>query len=1054
MSCRHRLLIPTPVIAVFLAALTPLASATAELKFNCGGFALSDYAADPVAFLSGDEARYRYSGTPPDTLTVGISHRWGSDKGFSYDFPLGNGAYDIDLIFAEIYPPAQRNYRRRFDVFIEDKLVIDDLDVFDVVGADVEYTSKHENQVVNDGMLSIAFRKGSIENPMISAIRVRASNGSDISLGKFTQPAGEGDDKPSSTGVWDHQAHAVAGGPYRGTDYNGNGRSIVFIDGRRSHSHYSNPETGESGRVVKYEWRIGNSIISRSNIFSYPFEVGVTALDLLVEDQTGDRATATTEINVLPATASGAYCYYYNGSTSISDNLLDPTGAMPDEGHSTNVINFFGRRFVYGRLRRDDGSPNEWAVRCVTNFQSRNTTDYSFSVRYRGGGAKLYVNNGLKAQGGDSNGDLNIISANVIISDTTVPMQVVYYSGGAENPEFMLMERKRVVKANELSYKTAFVIPTVSSISSTELQPQGGSQLQIVGTGFFNNVSVSIGNAHGIKHTLISPTLIQISSAPSMQMATGVSEADAVNQNVEAEVYVSNNAASSNKLRISYTNNARKGINWEQTVLKQNTAAAKMFVMKQITAIKIGPDSKYYTGTYGGFVSRLDIGKDLKVISKCDSDRLGPRRAILGLAFNYASPLIRLYVSTNTLYIRAYNKEGQWANGAIETFVHRTVKSCSKCLCYERKVITGLPVSGHDHGVNGLLFLANGDLLISVGGATNMGVPSKRLGLVYETPLSGAILLATLSKGDSFDGTITYDNYTHGYVAKQTGGFDVSVYASGLRNCFALTQHLNGQIWATDNGPNRKFGPASVGCGEDDEVDENTLPSIRVKDEVNLIQRGSFYGHPNRNRGQCVHDGTGTVKPKLRIQSATTGIVEYTSNAFSGALQGQMVLSKYAASGDGRTWRISIERNNDEVSLSRAIPMSFTSGVVVENGLHGELFMPKVQKGFVAVLKPIYKYDGGSGVPFVIAVSPNRGRSGHRVLVTGEGFMPEGSSNTSVQVKFGALDAYEVVVLDHHSLTCRAPVSGAGVVEIDVIVAGLSSGDGSGGGGSVRFVYL
>lgn len=57
-------------------------------------------------------------------------------------------------------------------------------------------------------------------------------------------------------------------------------------------------------------------------------------------------------------------------------------------------------------------------------------------------------------------------------------------------------------------------------------------------------------------------------------------------------------------------------------------------------------------------------------------------------------------------------------------------------------VISGLPVSNRDHGVNGGDFLDNGTLLMAIGGMTNQGYPGDLMGGLPESPLSGAILQA------------------------------------------------------------------------------------------------------------------------------------------------------------------------------------------------------------------------------------------------------------------------------------------------------------------------
>ncbi|KAI0557070.1 IPT/TIG [Gracilaria domingensis] len=157
--------------------------------------------------------------------------------------------------------------------------------------------------------------------------------------------------------------------------------------------------------------------------------------------------------------------------------------------------------------------------------------------------------------------------------------------------------------------------------------------------------------------------------------------------------------------------------------------------------------------------------------------------------------------------------------------------------------------------------------------------------------------------------------------------------------------------------------------------------------------------------------------------SATTGVVEYTSNVFHGDLKGELILSKYAASGSGTTWRTKVKDNN--VNL---IQMTGYSGINVINGLYGELIMPRVQQGFVAVLKP--KYSAGSA-PFVIAVTPRRGVAGSQVYVSGENFV-EGSV-----VKFGGTVATVKSFVSKNGMFVTVP-PGKGAVSV-VVSYGVSS---------------
>lgn len=89
----------------------------------------------------------------------------------------------------------------------------------------------------------------------------------------------------------------------------------------------------------------------------------------------------------------------------------------------------------------------------------------------------------------------------------------------------------------------------------------------------------------------------------------------------------------------------------------------------------------------------------------------------------------------------------------------------------------------------------------------------------------------------TFDGHITYDDQGNPISG------DVEVFAPGQRNSFDIVLHSNGKLYATDNGPNDKYGAASTGCYDQSDWDP-TGP-----DKLNLIVQGGYYGHANRKRG-------------------------------------------------------------------------------------------------------------------------------------------------------------------------------------------------------------
>ena len=182
----------------------------------------------------------------------------------------------------------------------------------------------------------------------------------------------------------------------------------------------------------------------------------------------------------------------------------------------------------------------------------------------------------------------------------------------------------------------------------------------------------------------------------------------------------------------------------------------------------------------------------------------------------------------------------------------RIMKASGPMLENIETVISGLPISDGDHGLNAMEFGNRGELFFNQGSNTNGGIPGAQsfTRQLKENFLSAAINVAYLSHPD-FNGTIKWSAPDDGNMIA-TG---IDVYASGFRNLFGYVMHTNGQLYATDNGPNNGFGLMSTGCGKDD----FTL-DIQSSDEVNHILQGMYYGHPNRKRAevfnqpiQCVY---------------------------------------------------------------------------------------------------------------------------------------------------------------------------------------------------------
>jgi len=99
------------------------------------------------------------------------SERYGQGKtSFSYNIPVSNGSYNVNLDFAESYVtgPGQRI----FNVSINGTQVLNNFDIYAAAGGMNIPVVKTFNVAVTNGTLNINFLSGSVENPKVNGIEV------------------------------------------------------------------------------------------------------------------------------------------------------------------------------------------------------------------------------------------------------------------------------------------------------------------------------------------------------------------------------------------------------------------------------------------------------------------------------------------------------------------------------------------------------------------------------------------------------------------------------------------------------------------------------------------------------------------------------------------------------------------------------------------------------------------------------------------------------------------------------------------------------------------
>jgi hypothetical protein len=140
------------------------------------------------------------------------------------------------------------------------------------------------------------------------------------------------------------------------------------------------------------------------------------------------------------------------------------------------------------------------------------------------------------------------------------------------------------------------------------------------------------------------------------------------------------------------------------------------------TAIAFGPDGKLYVGTQAGALYRLTLNAQYQVTNMVGPSYIlnniyGGWRSILGMTFHPGSTISgdpEVYVAHSKLF-----------HGQYDGYLGVVSKVGGPNLEIHTEVISGLPVSNHDHAVNGMDFGDHGELYFMVGGNTNAGIPGK-----------------------------------------------------------------------------------------------------------------------------------------------------------------------------------------------------------------------------------------------------------------------------------------------------------------------------------------
>jgi hypothetical protein len=229
-------------------------------------------------------------------------------------------------------------------------------------------------------------------------------------------------------------------------------------------------------------------------------------------------------------------------------------------------------------------------------------------------------------------------------------------------------------------------------------------------------------------------------------------------------------------------------------------------------------------------------------------------------------------------------------------------------------------------------------------------------------------------------------------------------------------------LYASENGPNNKYGQTSVDCN-------TQTADPHEGDELNLIEKGNYYGHANRKRGekdprQCKwrsaleKSDADYTAPLLMLPASSNGIEEFQTRHFGGQLRGQLLIGRYK----GALYHVALSKDGRAV-VGELQVLTEAGGLDVTQGPDGTLFVVQNAKGQVMFHSP---NEPALGKLYVTSVFPRRGpaEGGSILTLFGEKFgsnpsVTVGGKNCAVQSNNGK------------KMTCKLP---AGSGKADVVV--------------------
>lgn len=918
---------------------------------------------------------------------------------FEVSLPLDEGTYDLDLGFVETESCSSSG--RVFHIYLDDEIMKESFNIFEAAkGCGRTYVASIPNLSISYIRLKpIVVKFVSVSGlATVSYIRAQPSKKQCVPVTR------------NATIQEPHLTHSIPGEYKPVVDQDGDKFEFVTLDGRGSHTHFSYNDI--SGRIIAYEWSIVETgeVISTKSIFKHKFPLGTTLVRLTVTDDICSQHRDDASITVTTTSLKGQYCYYYQFNNLTES--LGPQTLLDSPSPTSSSPSFWGSlRFPPFPIFK-----NKFVARCIFSVQFDDASTFTkFSVDTAGSGSARVF------KGSDTVLDTSTSSTSLgeKVPKGVQAFEVIYTRTNVEKPP-TLDFKVNGKYPSKMFYDRSNVLPIITWVDPSSGSLGGGTNVRIHGFGLHLPLKVWFGKKAVFANKVGSLEWHASVTAPSAVAAGKVS--------IQVE---SAEGIRSNTVPYEYGGTCDD--------VSFDRARMGNLAIQQPTAVVLGNDNRLYIGTRPGIILVVTYDPvSLDATSKCSSEKFtDPRfkdkngglspRSILGITLDPRDKVPRPYVTVNTLFWgkKSDNMDPKnrraWSNGAVERFKPASSqtrqRNPNQCLEHDQNIVRNLPVSANDHGVNELIFDQHGDLLIAVGGNTNMGLPGTSFNSLWESYFSGSVVIAHLSRGGKFNGEIPYTSDVLHTARPKPGYTDVELYATGFRNMFSMFMARNGKIYGVDMGPNQGFGYTATSCSQFNGADGKSYMPDRILidpsaqgegrygpnrgDKLVEVKPGRFYGHPNlqralmtKEKGECAwidpitgkRPGGGGAPSNYEhrlsyFTSAAIGIEEYGSTHFCGKLRGDLILPKYKRGGSLR-----VRMEGGKVLGIPPHKLVDQSGIRVIENVRGDLLFPQYLTTLgIFVYRPRVK--SRSVLSVTNALPYRHGRKGGTLLtIGGSGF--------------------------------------------------------------------